>query len=99
MSKRLSTTPRSIIRHAIRQVWLRSRERAAAIKAETNTCEECNQKGSVAKGRQVKIEVHHQEPPDMEMIIDAFFKSGLLCNPDRLTVLCKDCHKKITKGV
>jgi hypothetical protein len=42
MSKRKPSTPRSKVRAALRQLWLRSRERAAACKAESYTCEECN---------------------------------------------------------
>ena len=92
MSKRLPTTPRSRVRAALRQLWLRSRERAAAIKREANTCEVCGKKGSVAKGREVKIEVHHRtgEIP-WEPLIDYIFKH-LLTSPDDLEVLCKQCH-------
>jgi predicted HNH restriction endonuclease len=97
MGKRLESTPRSIVRHAIRAVWMRSRERSAAIKAEGNTCEECNRKGSKAKGREVAIEVHHLDGARIEQIVDAFYSSGLLCDPARLLVLCKDCHKTITQ--
>ena len=34
MGKKLLTTPRSRVKAALRQVWLRSRERAAALKRE-----------------------------------------------------------------
>jgi len=93
--KKKPQTPRSRVKSALRQLWLRSRERAAAIKAESNTCEECNRKGSVAKGREVKIEVHHLDGIDWDFLVDEVFKV-LLVNPDRLQVLCKKCHKEKT---
>lgn len=94
MGKKLPTTPRSRIRSALRQVFLRSRERAAAVKREHNTCERCKAKGSVAKGREVKIQVHHREGIcNWEKVIDLVF-SEILCDPARLEVLCKGCHDK-----
>jgi predicted HNH restriction endonuclease len=97
MSKRKPSTPRSKVRAALRQLWLRSRERAAACKAESYTCEECNIKQSKAKGKEVSIEVHHRDGIDWDFLIDEVFRV-LLVNPDRLQVLCKDCHSKITHG-
>lgn len=95
MGKRLPTTPRSRVRAALRQLWLRSRERAAAIKREGNTCEVCGKKGSVAKGREVKIEVHHNEGiVNWEHVIDEVFRH-ILCSPDDMTVICKECHKEV----
>lgn len=96
MSKRKPQTPRSQIKSALRQLFLRSRERAIAIKSESNTCEECNKKGSVAKGREIKIEVHHLDGVDWRYLIDEVYRV-LLVNPDRLRVLCKSCHRKITE--
>lgn len=94
MGKKLPTTPRSRVRSALRQVFLRSRERAAAVKRERNTCERCGAKGSVAKGREVKIQVHHREGIcNWEKVIDLVF-SEILCDPIRLEVLCKECHDK-----
>jgi hypothetical protein len=37
MGKKLPYTPRSKVRAALRQLWLRSRERAAALKAANRT--------------------------------------------------------------
>lgn len=91
MGKKLPTTPRSRVRAALRQLWLRSRERAAAIKREQNTCECCGKKGSVAKGREVKIEVHHLEGIQWDRIIEYIYRH-ILVNPDALEVLCKECH-------
>jgi predicted HNH restriction endonuclease len=97
MSKKKPSTPRSKVRAALRQLWLRSRERAAACKAESYTCEECNVKQSKAKGREVAIEVHHNKGIDWEFLIDEVYRV-LLVSPDNLTVLCKACHKKLTEG-
>lgn len=97
MSKRKPSTPRSRVRQALRQLWLRSRERASALKAESYTCEECNRKQSTAKGKECKMEVHHKNGIDWDFLIDEVFRV-LLVHPDNLTVLCKDCHKKITRS-
>jgi hypothetical protein len=92
MGKRLLTTPKSRVKNALRQVWLRSRERAAAIKREEARCECCGAKQSVAKGREVKLEVHHKTGIlNWDAILDAVYKY-LLCDPGELQVLCKRCH-------
>lgn len=91
MAKKKESTPRSRVRSALRQVWLRSRERAAAIKRENGCCEVCGKKQSAARGREVRLEIHHQDGVALEEIIDLVFQE-LLCHPDRLTVLCSDCH-------
>ena len=92
MGKKLPSTPRSRVRAALRQLWLRSRERAAALKRSKNTCECCGVKQSVAKGREVKLEVHHNDGiVDWEPMIDYVYRH-LLCDPKHLTVFCKKCH-------
>jgi 5-methylcytosine-specific restriction endonuclease McrA len=89
-------TPNSQIRSALRQLWLRSRERAAAIKRDHNTCTTCGAKGSVAKGREVKIEVHHLEQINWERIIE-YIRRHLLVDPKGLECLCKGCHAEETR--
>lgn len=92
MGKKLLTTPRSRVRAALRQLFLRSRERAAALKREQNTCQKCHRKASKAKGKEFDVQVHHLEGiGNWELIIDLVFKE-LLCHPDMLEVLCKACH-------
>ena len=91
MGKKLPTTPRSRIRSALRQVWLRSRERAAAIKRENGCCERCGAKQSAAKGKEVKLQVHHKNGVLWEELIDLVFRY-LLCDPKDLEVLCEKCH-------
>jgi len=94
MGRKLPTTPRSKVRAAIRQTFLRSRERAAAMKAAGYTCACCGVKQSKAKGREVAVEVHHRDGiGNWEKVIDLIFEE-ILCRPDRLEVLCKECHSK-----
>jgi 5-methylcytosine-specific restriction endonuclease McrA len=81
------------VRAALRQVWLRSRERAAALRRETYHCERCGAKGSAAKGREVKLEVHHREGIDWDGVIDLVIER-IMVDPSRLEVLCEDCHDK-----
>jgi len=96
MGKKLPTTPKSRVRAALRQLWLRSRERASALKRSGYTCECCGVKASAAKGREVKLEVHHLNGIDWENLIDHFYKT-LLCDPKHLMPLCKGCHDKLHK--
>lgn len=97
--KRLPTTPRSKVRSALRQLWLRSRERAAALKAAGYCCEECGRKQSKAKGREFKVEVHHRdEILNWDALLEYVYRH-LLCPSDRLEVLCEECHEKIHRTV
>jgi predicted HNH restriction endonuclease len=98
MGKRVPYTPTSRIKNDLRRLWLRSRERAAAVKREANTCQRCGAKGSVAKGREVKIEVHHKEGIRWDEIIQ-FIRLELLIDPEGLAVFCKECHKEITDAM
>lgn len=95
MGKRLEYTPRSRIKAALRQLSLRSREHAACRKRENNTCQECGRKGSVAKGKEVKTEIHHINGINWKEIIEYIYKE-LLVHPDKLKLLCKDCHDEET---
>jgi len=97
MGKRLPHTPRSRVRSALRQLWLRSRERAAALKREGYCCEGCGRKQSRAKGREFKIEVHHLDGIEWERVIDYVYRH-ILCEPSRLEVMCLDCHAKEHRG-
>ena len=89
-------TPDSIIKSALRLVFLRSRERAAAIRRDSNTCQTCGAKGSQAKGKEVKIEVHHLQEGDISW--DKIYKvirEELLCKPEIMMSLCKAHHYEI----
>lgn len=94
MGKKLLITPRSKIRATLRQLWLRSRERAVAIKRDGYTCQRCGRKQSVAKGREFKVQVHHlNNIANWETIIDSIY-DNLLCDPKYLVTMCKECHDK-----
>ena len=97
MGKRLPHTPRSQVRSALRKLWLRSRERASALKREGYACEECGAKQSRKKGQEVKVEVHHLEGiVNWDQMIDYIYRH-LLVEPGALEVVCEDCHAKITE--
>ncbi len=94
--KRKPVTPRSQVRSALRRLWLRSRERAEALKRDHYTCQDCGKKQSRAKGREFSVEVHHLDGHvDWEKIID-YVRRHLLVEVKALETLCKDCHEKVT---
>lgn len=94
MGKKLPNTPRSRVRAALRQLSLRSRERAKAMKDSGYKCQKCGVKQSRAKGKEVYVEAHHREGiVDWEKVIDLIYDM-ILVNPDKWEILCKDCHKK-----
>ena len=74
-------------------MWLRSRERQEALKLAQYTCAKCDKKQSKAKGREVKVEVHHLDGIDWNGIIE-LIRERILHNPKRLQVLCKECHRE-----
>lgn len=84
-------TPRSAIRSALRRLWLRSRERAQALKNADRRCARCGRKHSTAKGREVCVEVHHVDGIDWNGVID-IIKDRVLQHPDKLKALCTICH-------
>jgi 5-methylcytosine-specific restriction endonuclease McrA len=86
---------RSRIRAGLRSLWLRSPERAAALKRDGYSCRSCGIKQSRAKGHEVSVQVHHLEGIlDWEKTIDGVLNSGLFCGSDGLQTLCRECHKK-----
>lgn len=91
MGKKQPRTPRSQVRSALRLLYLRSRERAAALRREGNCCEECAKKASKAKGRECRVDVHHRDGIEWDRIMDYVYRH-LLVDPDRLSVLCPSCH-------
>ena len=94
MGKRSLRTPRSRVRQALRQLWLRSRERASALKRDGYTCQECKRKQSKAKGQEFSVEVHHKDRiVAWDKIIDLICEE-ILCEPEKLQTLCPDCHDK-----
>ena len=94
--RRKPTTPRSQVRSALRQLWLRSRERREALKRDKYTCVECGVKQSKAKGKEQKVEVDHLRGAGIEKVIDAVFRE-LLVGPEHLETVCPDHHKERTE--
>jgi hypothetical protein len=99
MGLRKPNTPRSQIRSALRRLWLRSRERAAALKRDGYTCQVpgCGRKQSKAKGREVFVEVDHIDGiTEWETLIDLVY-ALLLVPPEKLKTLCKEHHREKTR--
>jgi len=90
-SRRKPATPRSQVRSALRRLWLRSRERQAALKRDKYSCQECGVKQSRAKGRHVHVEVDHLDGIEWENILDYVFRH-LLVSPEHLETVCKAHH-------
>jgi len=94
MGKRLPYTPNSKIRAALRRLFLRSRERATALKRDGYTCKKCNAKQSRAKGKEVFVEVHHLEGCLNWDELFIAVRKYLLCDPKFLETLCVKCHEE-----
>lgn len=96
MGKRLEYTPNSKIRQALRQLWLRSRERAKTIQRDKYTCQICHRKQSKAKGKEFKVQVHHLENIlNWDKLFSAI-REYLLCDPKFMQTLCEECHDEKT---
>jgi len=93
MGKRLEYTPNSQIKSALRRLFLRSRERASRLKMDGYTCQVCGAKQSKARGKEIKVEVHHVENINWLDII-AYIRKTLLVDPEKMTTRCIPCHKK-----
>ena len=91
--KDTNITNKTRIVPALRQLFLRSRERATALKREQYTCQICKVKKSQKKGHEVSVRVHHKDGIQWDALV-LEVRKYLLCSPDKMQVLCKDCHKK-----
>lgn len=89
-------TPRSRVRGMLRQIFLRSRERAAALKRDNYSCQHCGVKQSKAAGQEQKVEVHHKNGINVWKQIEDLIYQDLLCDPEHLETLCPECHKAIS---
>jgi len=91
----MKPTPRSRVKGMLRQIFLRSSERAAALKRDHYTCCDCGVKQSKKRDHVVKVVVHHKNTIDQhwQEIIDLIFKY-ILCDPSELQTLCIPCHDK-----
>ena len=92
MGKKLPYTPNSKIRAALRQLFLRSRERAKTLKDAGYCCSDCGVKQSKAKGKEVKVNVHHRSGIDWDGVFD-YIRERIL-NQEDMEVLCEECHEK-----
>ena len=77
-------------------MWVRSYERASAMKRDKYSCTKCNIKQSKKKGSEVKINVHHKEGIEVWDEIINLIEEHLLCDPDKLETLCEGCHENTT---
>jgi len=88
-------TPKSKLTNILRILWLRSRERAYALKRDRYTCQICGAKQSKAKGQEVKITVHHKHKKvNIDKVIEVI-REYLITDVDNLITLCENCHKDI----
>jgi len=90
MGHKQPNTPRSQVKHCLRQLILRSRERSAALKKTGYCCTDCGVKQSKAKGKEVAIQVHHDPPLEDQWakVVDLIME--LLASPQ--FPVCLDCH-------
>lgn len=88
-------TPRNQIIHAIRLLWLRSKERSTCLKEAHYTCVSCGKKQSTAKGKEQKVEVHHEKGIGNWDEIVRVIREQILVNPNQLKCLCPECHDRI----
>jgi len=99
MAKKQPHTTNTQIRSALRRLFLRSRERAKRLKDDSYCCQVCGVKQSRAKGKEVYVEVHHKEGVCNWNELFKAIREFLLCDPDLMETLCKECHKeKETRG-
>jgi len=93
--KRDDITPDYRIRRELRMLWLKSRERSAALKRAKYCCEICGVKRSEAKGKEQPIEVHHKEGIENWDKVIKTIREEILCEPEKLICVCPRCHQKL----
>lgn len=86
-------TPKSKIKAALRQLFLRSRERGYTIKRDKYTCQKCGVKQSKAKGKEVSVQVHHLRGIRWNEMFEYIYQE-LLCCPELMITICSACHDK-----
>lgn len=87
-------TKKNYIVRQLRMIWLKSRERNAALKRDGYTCVECHRKQTMAKGKEFRVQVHHKNGiTNWNKIAEEIMKE-LLPNPKHLETLCNECHIK-----
>jgi 5-methylcytosine-specific restriction endonuclease McrA len=93
MGKKQPNTPVSQIKNCFRMLSMRAREIQAVRRRDNNTCRQCGKKHSVAKGKEVKVQIHHSVKPNWDRIITAVREE--LLNPENMFAVCKECHDQI----
>jgi 5-methylcytosine-specific restriction endonuclease McrA len=89
-------TSRARIKGMLRQMFLRSKERNQCLQRDKYTCRLCLKKQTAKKGQEFKVECHHLKGINIwDNVID-LIQEQLLCNPDDLLTLCRDCHDNET---
>ena len=91
MGKKLTYTPNSKIKSALRSLFLRSREHGNAMKSSGYRCRRCGVKKSTAKGKEVKVEIHHTQGVKNWDEMYAAIRKHLL-NESEFIPLCEHCH-------
>jgi len=99
MGNKLPYTPNGKIRSALRIVWMRSRERSTALRNTGYCCSACGVKQSTAKGKEVKLDVHHTRGQVNWEKIFKVLREELLCDPEHLAPLCRKCHDELDEHV
>jgi len=93
MAQKKPYTPDGMLTSWLRKyIWLRSRERASALKRDKYTCQRCGKKQCTAKGHEVKVEAHHKKGIKWDKI-RKYIRRELLGKVENLETLCKECHK------
>jgi len=90
-------TPDSYIKGKLRQMWICSRERSAALKNTGYCCSRCGIKQTMKKDHVIKLDVHHKHGGQDEINwkkILTVIREELLVDPENLEPLCKECHNK-----
>lgn len=87
-------TPDGIIKSGLRRISMTCRERVSALKRDKYTCVVCGKKKSVAKGREVKVNVHHINKPNWKKIFK-IIREELFQTKDAYKTLCVECHKEL----
>lgn len=88
-------TPRSRIKGMLRQMFLRSKERNQCLQRDKYTCQKCFRKQTTKKGQEFKVEVHHVKGIKVWDEIIELIQEELLCEPEFLQTLCRDCHDEM----
>ena len=95
--KNPNVTDKTRIVHALRKLFLQSRERAAVMKRDNYTCQKCHRKQTMKKGQEFKVQCHHKAGVlNWDKLVEEI-RRDLLCDPSLMECLCKECHKNEQK--